>query len=254
MNKVTLSPIINRKVQLDLEDIDLDEPPTPHLNFTAEDEAAHINRLDKFLDALPSLPGKRAICVFLGVATTMSTIMVIAITLPPLILRQNVHKPEIAHREHVVQFDTPSFTNGFAEEGLLVCGSSLMDDTTDAADFPLSSCLDVLIPDRQTTKGHWYGFLGTGSCVTLSTCHAETEFDTSLRVYTGGLGIMGGHKCIAANDDANQSCNAGDDLSVTSFKTEAHTFYSVFVGGFGSQVGQYRLSMECTTDCSDSFI
>ena len=44
----------------------------------------------------------------------------------------------------------------------------------------------------------WYTIVGNGLPITVSTCAAGTDYDTKLRVYTGGCGAL---SCVTGNDD-----------------------------------------------------
>ena len=90
--------------------------------------------------------------------------------------------------------------------------------------------------------GVFYTLAGTGGRATLSTCGAATNFDTKLFVYQGPCG--GPYTCVAANDDAGGNCGAA---STVSFATALGTTYLVFVGGFGSDFGNFTLLATCTT-------
>jgi len=221
----------------DLEDVDLDEPQTQK----------------KKTDVPPTFPFYliptqiRSTCLFLGMGIAFVTIVIVALISPSIILRKKQSNSEIDLRNHMTQFNEPQFP-GFIEEGLLICGSSVLSNTHDAFSYTLPSCGDVLIPSGKESIGHWYSFLGNGSCMKLSTCNIGTEFDTNISVYSRNRGIPEDYKCLVGNDDSNDQCSVGNNLSIVNFQTEPHELYSVFIGGFNELVGQYEFTLECL-DC-----
>ena len=64
----------------------------------------------------------------------------------------------------------------------------------------------------------WYKFYGTGATTTLTTCAAETDYDTKIRVFTASDGT-----CVGGNDDF-----CGLQSSVT-FVSEVGVEYDVLV-------------------------
>ena len=238
----------------DLVDIELDEP-----QIQETIQKAQIIKPSKEEDVILRLEilgisifrgDLKNLAVYFAISVGITVIMIIAIFIPPIMLRENIKNSEIKHRSHVVDIDNPS-TMGFHEDGLLICGSSIIRDTHDATSYQISSCGDVLVPDGKMMRGNWYGFIGTGSCITISTCNIGTNFDTTIRIFEGNLRILGEHSCVKGNDDARNECYIDDDLSIASLITKHNVFYSVFVGGFDSQVGQYNITMECG-DCLPS--
>jgi len=81
--------------------------------------------------------------------------------------------------------------------------------------------------------GVWYSVVGNGHTMTVSTCNAGTDFDTSLQVFCD----CGPAGCVRGNDDA-QAPNYACDLSgvsskaAVSFCAIAGQVYFIHVGGF----------------------
>ena len=87
-----------------------------------------------------------------------------------------------------------------------------------------------------TAPGVWYSFLGTGDLVNASLC-AGPIYDSKLSVYTGSCGAL---LCEIDNDDA---CAP---LSEVDFASTAGVTYYILVHGFGTNEGDFELSLTCT--------
>ena len=122
----------------------------------------------------------------------------------------------------------------------LACGVRVTGytESATATDDPTLTCSNTTVDGG----GVFYTLAGTGGRATVSTCGAATDFDTKLFVYQGTCG--GPYTCITANDDAGGSCGAA---STVSFATALGATYLVFVGGYGSESGNFTLLATCTT-------
>ena len=116
------------------------------------------------------------------------------------------------------------------------CGDVIIDSTTTANPESLGTC--------GTSDGSagavWYRFVGTGEEIVLSTCGTATNYDTKLRVYTGGCGVL---TCVGGNDDDN-TCPQGLSSKVT-FISALAVEYQILVHGFSGNSGTYELSVTC---------
>jgi len=70
--------------------------------------------------------------------------------------------------------------------------------------------------------GVWYKFYGTGVTTTLTTCAAETNYDTKIRVFTAS------GTCVGGNDD-DSSCPNSSLQSTYTFNSVAGVEYDVLV-------------------------
>lgn len=89
--------------------------------------------------------------------------------------------------------------------------------------------------------GVWYSFVGTGGDVTLSTCNANTDYDTKLNVYSGDCGTL---TCVGGDDD-DFSCEHSIRHSLVEFFAEEGTTYSVYANGFSDSRGNFTLDVSC---------
>ena len=91
-----------------------------------------------------------------------------------------------------------------------------------------------------TAPGVWYTFTDvstTGSpAMTVETCGGAT-YDTKISVYTGGCG---GLVCVTGNDD---NCVPFSLQSSVTFATDGSSTYLILVHGFGSNVGDFNLTI-----------
>ncbi|PSR12332.1 MAG: hypothetical protein DA408_16270, partial [Bacteroidetes bacterium] len=120
----------------------------------------------------------------------------------------------------------------------LACGPNVTGSTaggTVAAGLPF--CGTTLT----SARGIWYVLPGTGNDFTLSTCNPGTNFDTKLGVFSGSCGAL---TCVVGNDD-DFACGFSIVRSTVSFSTTLGVNYYVFVTGFGTNTGNYELSVQC---------
>ncbi len=101
--------------------------------------------------------------------------------------------------------------------------------------------------------GVWYSFMGTGDIVTASLC--GSDFDTKIQIYEGTCDAL---VCVGGNDDNWAACSSS--ASETLFLSTAGTEYFIYVYGYGSNTGNYTLTMSCVApppppandDCSEA--
>ena len=118
------------------------------------------------------------------------------------------------------------------------CGDVVTGSTANAteSDEPTALCGSAI--NNGSAPGVWYSFAGTGDLVSLSLCN-NTDFDTQMLVYSGNCF---GPICIEGNDQG--SC--GNPSEVT-FISDASTNYLIYVYGWVDQVGNYELSITCSS-------
>lgn len=90
------------------------------------------------------------------------------------------------------------------------------------------------------TKGVWYKIIGNGEPITLTTCHASTDFDTQIHVYTGTCSV---YECIAHNDD-DPLCNESVS-STLSFPSLVGEEYYILISGYQQSEGLFTLESSC---------
>ncbi len=135
--------------------------------------------------------------------------------------------------------DQPLADNAFCSgAAAITCGGSVIGNTDNGIYSPAPWCASADV----TAKGLWYGFIGDGSEVTLSTC-GQAGYDTKISVFTGGCA---GLECVAGNDDG---AGCGTTSRVT-FLTANGSNYFVLVHGYQENTGDFTLSMTCTDACS----
>ena len=100
------------------------------------------------------------------------------------------------------------------EDEVLTCQSEVIASTIDEPSQQMGTCGT----SDGTGGGMWYKFYGTGATTTLTTCAAETDYDTKIRVFTASDGT-----CVGGNDDF-----CGLQSSVT-FVSEVGVEYDVLV-------------------------
>jgi hypothetical protein len=108
--------------------------------------------------------------------------------------------------------------------------SSVVGSTMDATTGAVDQCGLT----GTTAPGVWYTVVGTGTSVTASLCSDGTNFDTRMFVYEGSCGAL---LCVVADDDfcnreSSATWDAADGLE-----------YFILVGGFGSAVGNFELTV-----------
>ncbi|MDC8005150.1 T9SS type A sorting domain-containing protein [Aureisphaera galaxeae] len=121
------------------------------------------------------------------------------------------------------------------------CGDMIMGTTIDATDDTAAA------PDCDTTTsapGVWYVFddtSGFAADIFITTCSANTDYDTKISVYTGDCGAPP-LTCVVGNDD---DPNCTDFQSSVSFQSDGATTYYILVHGFSGATGNFELSMTC---------
>ncbi|MBN2729413.1 MAG: hypothetical protein JXR53_09345 [Bacteroidales bacterium] len=136
---------------------------------------------------------------------------------------------------------TPCTDNDFCVNATAVtCGGSYSGATTTATntDNPSGTCGTSI----DAAAGRWYVFSGNGDVITASMCTA-TNYDSKIHVFSGTCGSL---SCIGGNDD-----NCGSASSIT-FSTLIGTDYYIFIGGYGSNTGDYSLDISCCTPSAPS--
>ena len=133
----------------------------------------------------------------------------------------------------------------------LTCGTVTAGSTTFATNDSAiaANCVDTFDPTPfnptvdVTAPGVWYTYTdplaGLVSDIRLTMCDDAT-FDTKISVYEGGCGAL---TCVAANDD-DDDCTGF--TSTVEFQTDGVSTYYILVHGFGTQTGDFNLSLECT--------
>lgn len=106
---------------------------------------------------------------------------------------------------------------------------------------PVSSC-------GTQANNVWYKIVGNGFNVTATTCFAETNFDSEIRVYSGICGSMSELTC---NDD-DFSCVSWGLNSTVNFCASPGIEYFLSIGYFvnGTTTGNFRISIIEGTSCS----
>jgi hypothetical protein len=120
----------------------------------------------------------------------------------------------------------------------LTCGQSVTGTTigATATGDPIVTCSAITVD----AGGVFYTIAGTGASITVSTCNANTDFDTKLFVYRGSCGA---YTCVGGNDDSN----TGVVCSSVTFASTYGTTYYVFVSGFDTDQGHFVLNATCAT-------
>ncbi|RFN58108.1 T9SS type A sorting domain-containing protein [Marixanthomonas ophiurae] len=114
------------------------------------------------------------------------------------------------------------------------CGESITGSTDDATidvDAPVCNT-DITAP------GLWYTFTDDSGLVTdytVSLC--DSDYDTKVTVYTGDCGNL---ICETDNDD---SCGLQSEAN---FQGDGNTTYYILVHGFGTNTGNFTLTVDCT--------
>ncbi|HXH19331.1 MAG TPA: cohesin domain-containing protein, partial [Chitinophagales bacterium] len=151
---------------------------------------------------------------------------------------------------------TASFVNGSitVEQGVpsnddcanaiaMQCGDTLLGTTTNATVDAVGFCNDINNnPISASAPGVWYSFTGTGATVTVSLCHPGTTYDSKLTVVSGTCQTF---SCVLANDDF-----CGLQSQVT-FNSTPGTNYLIYVHGFGTETGDFEISLTCESPAND---
>ena len=133
-------------------------------------------------------------------------------------------------------------TNDLCVNALAIaCGQAVVGSTigATATGDPTGTC------DTETPSGGggvFYTIVGTGANITATTCGPNTNFDTTLFIYSGSCGA---YTCVASNDDTNGACGTA---STVTFPTLAGTTYYLFVSGYlATDSGTFTLRTTCAT-------
>ncbi len=128
----------------------------------------------------------------------------------------------------------------------IFCGN-LISGTTNFATNEVEPDCDGGTADQQ---GVWYKFTGNGGHTVLSTCSANTNFDTELRVFEG---TCGNFICApnGLNDD-DFDCSFNIRHSLIEFFAELGKEYHIWVSPYATNqpTGDFELSISCDS-CSD---
>lgn len=104
---------------------------------------------------------------------------------------------------------------------------------------------------NSTGNGVWYVLAGNGKDVTVSTCSANTGFDTEISVFSGACGSLA---CEAFNDD-DSNCGSSSLQSTATFYAEPGVDYYVRVSYWSSSnssSGEFELSVACACPSLDA--
>jgi len=117
---------------------------------------------------------------------------------------------------------------------LIVNGDVLQGTTTEAT--PDSPCSGT----AETERGVWYIATGTGRIMTVSTCSANTDFATEVRVKT----ICPRSSCIDNEDPGSDvPCDSTFGATVTWDSVEDQTYYILVSGVALDDVGAFDISL-----------
>ena len=105
------------------------------------------------------------------------------------------------------------------------------------------------------SPGVWFTVEGTGTALTVSTCHPETNFDTRLSVLTLPVSKneppaslcrkANSWSCVAGVDDDSSACFDNGLASTVSFVSEKHKEYYIYLhGSLESSMGNFGLSVK----------
>ncbi len=125
----------------------------------------------------------------------------------------------------------------------LECGTTVTGDTTLATleGAPEEVCDTAL----NTAPGVWYTLtFPAGSDYNVSVDTFESLFDTKLGVFTGACDAL---VCVGGNDDAVNDAGENVLQSKLEFVALGGETYSVYVTGFGTNVGLFNLTTSCET-------
>ena len=126
----------------------------------------------------------------------------------------------------------------------ITCGSVVSGSTATATNIDAPAFCGT---DLSTAPGVWYTFTGDGSSVTLTTCSPNTDYDTKLGIFEGPCAAL---TCIGGDDDDPNCANSGLQSTPPAFTTTLGTEYYVYVTGFGTNTGNYELTMSCSAPCA----
>jgi hypothetical protein len=135
----------------------------------------------------------------------------------------------------------PPPANDLCENALTVSCGDIVNGTTSNAteDSAVAPECDTTV----TAPGVWYTFSDTSgllSDISITTCSANTDYDTKISVYSGDCGAL---VCVVGNDD-DPDCTGFQ--STASFQSDGATTYSILVHGFGAGEGNFEMAITCT--------
>lgn len=135
---------------------------------------------------------------------------------------------------------TPMFaqvTNDDCSDAIAIgCGETITTTTLGATADDIPECNLA-----STGPGIWYTVTGTGGDITVSTCSANTDFDTQLGIFEGNCA---GLTCVAGNNQ-DFGCAFNVRQSTVVFPSEAGVTYYIYLTGQGGADGIAELSVSC---------
>jgi hypothetical protein len=142
----------------------------------------------------------------------------------------------------------PPPPGGGCEISTMECGDVVSGTTVGANIEDPGTCGTTL----GSAPGVFYRFIGTGDNVEVTTCNAGSDFDTKLGVFSGSCDDL---TCVGGDDD--DTCPFSGLRSRVEFFGEPGVVYYIYVTGFGSNTGNYELSLTCTPamvnqDCANA--
>jgi Secretion system C-terminal sorting domain len=141
----------------------------------------------------------------------------------------------------LTQTACPPTNDAFADAIVVLCGDSITGDTTTAT-LDEDNAPDGFGTDMDS-RNLWYSFTGSGfqETVTLNLCNSQ--YDTSVLVYTGTSGNL---TLVVANDDDN-TCGTGlTTRSRVSFNSDGVSTYYIAVEGYNvGSFGTFTMDVSC---------
>lgn len=141
----------------------------------------------------------------------------------------------------LTQTACPPTNDAFADAISVLCGDSITGDTTTAT-LDEDNAPDGFATDMDS-RNLWYKYTGSGfqETVTLNLCNSQ--YDTSVLVYTGTSGNL---TLIIANDD-DSTCGTGFIRSSrVSFNSDGVSTYYIAVEGFNiGSYGTFNMDVNC---------
>ncbi|MEZ4874573.1 MAG: T9SS type A sorting domain-containing protein [Flavobacteriaceae bacterium] len=136
---------------------------------------------------------------------------------------------------------SPIITYDTCEGALPIsCGDTVQGDTLSATVDAVDDCT-AGTPDAPGVWYKWEDTSGLEADVLLSTCSANTDYDTQISVFTGP--DCNNLTCVAGNDDSPNCTNFQSEVE---FQSDGNSTYYILVYGFNTGVGNFELSMSCT--------
>ncbi|MBC7776630.1 MAG: hypothetical protein H7246_14450, partial [Phycisphaerae bacterium] len=218
--------------------------------FTQNIHASFFNR--PFTGSLQIVPGGDQIGAYsipanqiVGNAHTFNGVMLKADGTPSVVQMNFTDEPGCIDAEtgptiQPCSTPQPPPPNDLCANAIPIPCNSSIDGTTVSAtpDFGLPNCGfgDVASP------GVWYSFVGNGSPAMVSLCGGITDFNSRIKVYTGGCSTP---ICHANGGGVTPSCN-GFSVDEFQFNTTAGTPYLINVEGASpTGTGNFTLELLC---------